>query len=1385
MEKRCFCLKRYGLWLLLLSFLLLLSSFSNAQLSVKPVEFRNYTVYLNSSVIELDCNVTLSAPNDPINVNVTLYHNFNGTWLPSRSNVTQLPSNLPIPFSFSANSNLTNGTFKWGCFAKNVSAVNPISASGANSSLVIYHNFSIRHLGKLNGETLPFSGNIFITYAIEGFEVSLLHMDIPGDPSYNCSLYANISKTGVGSGDTLLKKSSSNLLNPQMNPPEHRGLNGSNADPFGGLMSRSPPFALDNIQLGTGANAAATVSYIVSCTDANGIKINSSEVKFNIDLGSANFFDPENFDFIIDGEQFAFSEGPPFIFGFDENDSVAYTSGSGANLLGLAEKDGPFTITIMGVGGFKHDPTPGAPCAGQNPFSCNSYTGTRYTPRCTANSSAPLRVMYSLYIDNDGNQSTGCSVNSTEGNHTGFDSQIFINMSSTSASPQVRFCANRSDANRWIDFDSSANYNTSGNVQASLDNQFGCNDGALAIKWDLSVAEAYLGLSETDLAEVEPWFAKSWNGTTGAEIDSFNDRAFFTGGSIDFIPFDPFKCEAGNDFGVNSSAYATSDSNKGKCDAFLNGPGFFNQSLLGEDCFNHRDDDSDGKTDLSDEDCSFMPEFSGTDNKAPDVVFNKVDAFDTEAVAIWNTNEPTKGTVIFYGANESGKNASNPGAATCSVLSNSTVVDDPIPGATFDDYKPFHSVPLDSVASDSLGFQLSSSTTYYYKLNSTDRSGNTALSNCLKFTTKAAGGARFDDNKQINFPFADFGNFGAQFHIDTGSGFGKFDPTQGANIPGGKGFNLKFAPPGNNFGFVFGGIDLTGNSTVNFTNKFKINTSASVPFLGIDHDTWLELVQDLKVDYVDLTIPSTGDKLFKCAEDGASNCTDVTSLAVLVGSTAESTTWRVGTDIGFSTLSMINSTFSATTERTEYACFPTCNIIINYTNNDTGLAALNHTVQVFNSTGDSNIVIGQVRVLNITTGKFFILPPGQSRNISINTSTTPLQFNVTVNITNYTSGRINITIAINGTRKPALRPYVGALNLTSPEDGHALSGTASKALTFSAALFSTFDTNQSCAFSVNSSTSLNVSTFNALNNSVTSFTAKVGALSSGVYKWNVTCDNGANETTVSTEARLFNFTKTATAQEDTPPASSGSSGSSGGGGVASTKTTDIAESKAQVWGIISAGSGVTMSIDSDNIALTSIEVSNVNKELAGVELKASALKSNPVSSTPGTTFQYLEISGKNIEGGDADAVKLSFKVPVSWITESGLKSADLSLYRYSNGWAKLSTKVTGSDSKYVNYEATTPGFSYFAVAAASASSEAPQEEAETPSEVPAAQPGEEPGVAPEAPITGEGKKLNLTLIIMLILVVLAAGAIIFSKMQKRKKGNVDKVISEISERKKK
>ena len=52
-----------------------------------------------------------------------------------------------------------------------------------------------------------------------------------------------------------------------------------------------------------------------------------------------------------------------------------------------------------------------------------------------------------------------------------------------------------------------------------------------------------------------------------------------------------------------------------------------------------------------------------------------------------------------------------------------------------------------------------------------------------------------------------------------------------------------------------------------------------------------------------------------------------------------------------------------------------------------------------------------------------------------------------------------------------------------------------------------------------------------------------------------------------------------------------------------------------------------------------------------------------------------------------------------------MASADVVLYRYKdNTWNRLTTKVTGTDDNYVNYEAETPGLSYFAVGSRTAAS---------------------------------------------------------------------------------
>jgi PGF-pre-PGF domain-containing protein len=1091
-----------------------MSSFVSGQLSVSEGEGNNNTIYRNGSTLDLLCNVTLLSPgNANLTFNVSLYTNLNGTWVETAKNVTNITEGAAgNEIEFLVQSNQSNGTFNWDCFGINNATSNPLSGWGENRTLWLYYNYSISLDDFLNGATLPFSNNIFVEFIVNGLDPNNYFFEGPNTkPFYNCTLLTNITANGAGTG----------LQDNGYGSPSI-GFNGSQAGFFPGeVHGRIPPFIIPQINLGTGANASAVVGYQISCLDPYDVPILSPEGTFSLDLAAANFFNPDNFNFTIGGELFEFSTGPPFFFGNDNNDAGVYTEG--LNILGIAEKDGPFIISILDIAGNKFDFS--GPCAGQDPFSCTNYTGVRNTPRCSANSSALLRNYYSFYIDLDGNESTGCNVTSPETgtNYSGFDVQLFANYSSTTGGALVRLCnVSIDDHNDGIDFDKADNYNTS-LITASIDNQFGCDVGTVAIKWNIDQAEQALGVSLDNGPDTERWYAKSGNVSRGF-TDGLSDIAIYTEGTIDFVPFDPNKCFAGNEFGVDNGAYAASDEHGNKCSQFTNGKGFFDHTFFGENCFNGVDDDNDGNIDTQDSDCSFRPGFSGSDKKAPSVIFTKVEKFDISAVVVWNTNEPTKGTVLFYGTNKTGSAAFNPNAGSCGQV-NKTLVDDPVPGQSFDDFKPFHDVPLDEVASDSLGFNLTNSTTYYYRTNSTDRSNNTAISNCLSFKTKAFGTASLNDNHEVFFPFGDFGNFfGAEFKLDSGNGFGNFDPTSAVNVGGGKDFNLRFAPPAGDFGFVFGGMDLTGNVTVNFTNAIKVNTSADDPFLGIDHTTWLEMVQDLKLDYVDLTIPDTGDTLFKCAEDGVTNCTSVSDLAEIVGSTSTSTTWRVGTDIGFSTLSMANSSFEVASDQNEYECYPTCSFIINYTNNNSVFESGYYTVSVLNESGNSAITIVNITASNLTNGSTWVVVGGTNAasvaNISLNTTSNPLQFNVTVSMSSYTSSKLNLTIVVNGTRRPSFRPFIGSINVTGPLDGY-LHNATNLSLDFKTNVFSAYDTNQTCSFNINASQGINASAFRGINATESIIALNVQVIGDGVYSWNTSCLNAGNETAVSGENRII------------------------------------------------------------------------------------------------------------------------------------------------------------------------------------------------------------------------------------------------------------------------
>jgi len=224
--------------------------------------------------------------------------------------------------------------------------------------------------------------------------------------------------------------------------------------------------------------------------------------------------------------------------------------------------------------------------------------------------------------------------------------------------------------------------------------------------------------------------------------------------------------------------------------------------------------------------------------------------------------------------------------------------------------------------------------------------------------------------------------------------------------------------------------------------------------------------------------------------------------------------------------------------------------------------------------------------------------------------------------------------------------------------------------------------------------------------------------------------------------QTFSFKTSAAAATTTTTTTTTTTG--GGGGAAAV--SKVADSKAQVWGTIPAGSSVSLDIDKATIAVTSVVVSDVKSELKNVDLEVASLKENPVSTDAAAlVYQYFRINKKNIADSDAGSLKISFRVTKAWLTENGLTSGDITLYRFKNGWNELTTTVTGTDSIYVNYEADTPGFSSFAIGVKSGvevpeevpegeevEEEVPEEEVAPPEAVEAPKPIVAPGKAPVA-----------------------------------------------------
>ncbi len=112
-----------------------------------------------------------------------------------------------------------------------------------------------------------------------------------------------------------------------------------------------------------------------------------------------------------------------------------------------------------------------------------------------------------------------------------------------------------------------------------------------------------------------------------------------------------------------------------------------------------------------------------------------------------------------------------------------------------------------------------------------------------------------------------------------------------------------------------------------------------------------------------------------------------------------------------------------------------------------------------------------------------------------------------------------------------------------------------------------------------------------------------------------------------------------------------------------------------------------------------IEVKNKANNVRIEVAKLSGKPASIVHEISGKVYQYINITAENLNDTNLESVKIRFNVTKEWLNENNYEKNEVHLYRYKNEWQKLETEIIGEDSTYVEYEATSPGFSTFAIGA--------------------------------------------------------------------------------------
>ena len=325
-----------------------------------------------------------------------------------------------------------------------------------------------------------------------------------------------------------------------------------------------------------------------------------------------------------------------------------------------------------------------------------------------------------------------------------------------------------------------------------------------------------------------------------------------------------------------------------------------------EDCKNGIDDDSDGSADCADMKCTFMPVCASAgqafnfaadanDHETPSVMFSQVDSAYDGANIKFDSNEPSNGTVEFYGNDSS-----------CNTV-NATISDLGDPSATFDDYKPYHMVSLDS---NTLPTGLVSGTMYYYKTSLCDPSGNCAASACQNLTTQTTVKPFVFQMKLppgFNVTIKGGGNWSYSGNFTKNISAGVVRDV-GLKINATVGRNMNVTVNCGNQSLTFVGVDLMKPKSIDMSGAFVCDTNSTSNTLGMNSSSkaWNQAVSDLGLggsnDYIKLQFPISysSDNNITWCNDELSNCTRVNNYANCSSGGTSKTDCRIPTSLGFS-----------------------------------------------------------------------------------------------------------------------------------------------------------------------------------------------------------------------------------------------------------------------------------------------------------------------------------------------------------------------------------------------------------------------------------------------------------------------------------------------------